>query len=90
MGLPATGSAYEAQTVHLSPGSLLCVFSDAFPEAQVREEFYEEDRFFQSVKLRHQQPLEEIVDGVLEDLSAFLGDTPLGDDATLLLIRRQE
>jgi sigma-B regulation protein RsbU (phosphoserine phosphatase) len=90
-GLPAgmmPGASYEIGSIELSPGGLLCVYSDAFPEAQVGEEFYDEERFFESVRQRRSLPLEGLIGGVLDDLRAFLSDTPLGDDATLLLVRR--
>jgi serine phosphatase RsbU (regulator of sigma subunit) len=83
------GATYEMAEVELSSGAVLCIFSDAFPEAQVEDEFYGDERFFESIIKRSSQPLEEIVDGVQADLSEFLGENSLGDDATLLLLRRE-
>jgi serine phosphatase RsbU (regulator of sigma subunit) len=83
------GATYEMAEVELAPGAVLCIFSDAFPEAQVEEEFYGEERFFDSIIKRSSQPLDEIVCGVQTDLNEFLGEYPLGDDATLLLLRRE-
>ncbi len=83
------GATFEAASIEFFPGSLLCVFSDAFPEAQVGEEFYGDDRFHESLRNHGGGALHDLVDGVMEDLHAFLAETPVGDDATLLLLRRR-
>jgi serine phosphatase RsbU (regulator of sigma subunit) len=83
------GATYETASVDLPPGCLLCVFSDGIPEAAVGEEFYGEERFFDSARKRSRQPFDEIADGIFADLRAFLGEHALGDDVTLLMLRRE-
>jgi len=39
--------------------------------------------------LKQGQPVEEIADGLLDDVRVFLGETPPSDDTTLLLVRRE-
>ncbi len=72
----------------LAPGSLLCIFSDGIPEAQVEGEFYGEERFLASTAKRAGRSLEKIADGALDDLRLFMGDNLLDDDVTLVLLRR--
>ncbi len=81
-------ATYGMNTINLPEQSMLCVFSDGIPEALVEEEFYGEERLMQSARQRCHDALEEVIDGVFADLHDFLGDEPLGDDATLVLVRR--
>jgi len=89
MGL-VPGATYSSVTRALPADSLICVYTDGIPEAQVGEEFYGREPLVESVSSRRDRPLQEIVDGVLDDLRGFLGDTELQDDVTLLMLRRQE
>jgi serine phosphatase RsbU (regulator of sigma subunit)/pSer/pThr/pTyr-binding forkhead associated (FHA) protein len=89
MGL-VPGATYRVETEELPIGSLLCVFTDGIPEAMAQDEFYGQERLLESVTKRIQNPLPEIVDGVIWDLRAFLGDHVLQDDVTMLLLRRQD
>ncbi|MBD3335099.1 MAG: SpoIIE family protein phosphatase [Candidatus Eisenbacteria bacterium] len=87
IGLMET-SPYTEQSVALPENGLLCVYSDGIPEAQRGEEFYETERLIACLKERRDEPLEEIVTGVLHDVQSFLGDHSQGDDITMLLLRR--
>jgi serine phosphatase RsbU (regulator of sigma subunit) len=83
------GARYDAEIVDLPPGALLCAFSDGVPEAALDDEPYGDERLVRSLAQRRGEPLEAIADGVLDDLSQFLGGRPAGDDVTLLLLRRE-
>ena len=90
-GLPLgmlLGHPYEASERVIEPGELLCIYSDGIPEAFLGEEDYGEERLKESIRKRRALPLPEVAQGVLDDLRAFLGDTPPGDDITLLFLRR--
>ena len=82
------GATYTQASVTLPENCMLCLFSDGIPEALVDEEFYGEDRLMDSARERCRMDLEEVIDGVFEDLRTFVNDAPLDDDATLLLLRR--
>lgn len=94
--LPATGlpiglmenATYEVQEVELRPGSLFCVYSDGITEAQVEDEFYGEERLLEALKKRSEEPLQDVVSGLIDDLNGFLGDYEADDDITLFLLRR--
>jgi sigma-B regulation protein RsbU (phosphoserine phosphatase) len=76
-------------SVDLAPGDLLCIFSDGIPEAARDGEFFGEERLEHGVRSRFGLPLDEIAEGVLEDVRAFYGGAPVSDDITLLLVRRE-
>jgi serine phosphatase RsbU (regulator of sigma subunit) len=95
--LPATGPplglipdvSFSTGTVEIRPGALLCVCSDGIPEATVGEDFYEEARLHALLRQHAGAPLETIAEEVIHDVRSFLGDSPLSDDVTLLLLRRE-
>jgi len=79
---------YEAASVDVPEGSLLCLFSDGIPEARLGSDFYGDERFLESVRCRRDQPVHGVSEGILADLKSYLGDTPPSDDITLFLLRR--
>lgn len=83
------GSTYETGSVTMPPGALLCVYSDGVTEAQVGDEFFDEERLIESLARHRDRPLGDVADGVLDDVQAFLGQDSPGDDVTLLLVRRR-
>ncbi len=80
---------YAVSTLEIPPGALLCVCSDGIPEAMAGEAFYEESRLHACLRRHAGASLESIAEEVIRDLRAFLGDRPLTDDVTLLLLRRE-
>lgn len=88
LGLMHDAPSHDIRTFDLPEQSMLCIFSDGIPEALVATEVYGVERLLQSARQRCHQDLEEVIDGVFDDLRAFLRNEPLADDATLLLLRR--
>ncbi len=80
-----------ADAVTLAPGDVLLGYTDGAFEAQRADgSMYGEERFRDSLR-RHVAAggnARTIVDNLFADLEAFLGDTPMQDDVTLLLVRR--
>jgi serine phosphatase RsbU (regulator of sigma subunit) len=92
-GLPIglmENATYEVQEIELPPGCLFCVYSDGITEAQVEDEFYGEERLLNALKERTEQPLQDVMTGILDDLTDFLGDNEADDDITLFLLRREK
>jgi sigma-B regulation protein RsbU (phosphoserine phosphatase) len=83
------GATYRSEVVDLPSCCLFCVFTDGMTEAMVRDVFYGEERLLASIRKRCHVPLNEIFDGMMGDLRAFLGEHMLQDDVTALLLRRQ-
>ena len=91
-GLPVgvlEDSEYEQRQVDLAPGDMLVLFSDGIPEAvDEADEEYGEDRLAALLAANRQRPLVEIVEAVRSDLMDFRGEAPVGDDVTLVLLKR--
>ncbi len=83
------GQNYPSDTIKLNPGDLAVLYSDGIVEACDPE--YEEfgiERLIQSVAERGAMPLEDIANGVIGELQAFVRGVPFADDRTLVLVRR--
>ena len=81
---------YKVCEVTLQPGDLLAMFSDGIPETvNTADEEYGDDRFARLVAQHHQDSLPAAAAAVLADLSEFRGDAEVGDDVTLVMLRRR-
>lgn len=90
-GMPAglfEGATYETRTVALRESSLLCCVSDGITEAGAGDTLFEDGGLTESVCRRLHEPLDQIADGMFQDLRRFTNEQPLADDATLFLLRR--
>jgi phosphoserine phosphatase RsbU/P len=81
---------FEQQTVQLQTGDLLAVFSDGIPEAenQAGDQFGEE-RLSGILIQNVEKPLEEIIQLITDQVTAWAHDPEARDDATILLARRK-
>ncbi len=83
-------STYDAGSVAIGPGDLLCVYSDGITEAVSPE-----DEQFGMKRLREvlvscrEEPLETIVATIDRATAEFAGGMPQADDQTLVLVRRR-
>jgi sigma-B regulation protein RsbU (phosphoserine phosphatase) len=83
------GMAYEAQTFELNSGDLLAIYSDGVTEANdAAEQEYSLERFIAALKANCHRAASEIVDTVIQDIDAFVGDAPQFDDITLMVMKR--
>ncbi len=85
LGLRATGE-WPTQTAALEPGDLLVLYSDGIPEAVANGQ----DFGFERLRglLRTPGSARTVHDRVLDNLDRHLGDEPLRDDLTLVVIDR--
>lgn len=82
-------SDYSTATLELQPGDMLTLFSDGIPEAvDEADEEYGEERFGKLLAAHREKPLDDMVAALREDLDSFRGAAPVGDDVTLLVVRR--
>jgi sigma-B regulation protein RsbU (phosphoserine phosphatase) len=85
------GAPYQlSPPLRLEPGDVLMLYTDGIFEAQdASGQMYGEERLRESLRARHRaaSSSQEILEGVLEDLSRFVGDHPLDDDITCLVVR---
>ena len=83
-------AAYESCRARLEPGDLLVFYSDGVTETMdAAEELYGDDRFRELLVRERARSLGEIVSEVRADLDAFRGRSPVGDDVSMLLLRRR-
>jgi sigma-B regulation protein RsbU (phosphoserine phosphatase) len=82
------GAAYDEETVTLSPGDLLIVFSDGISEAlSAAGDEYGESRIVTVVqKLASVEP-QQMLEALFADVRAFAQGAPQSDDITAMVLR---
>jgi sigma-B regulation protein RsbU (phosphoserine phosphatase) len=90
-GLPLglrSNETYLEKSFDLEAGDLLLLYSDGAIDARSEErERYGSERLRKSLTVKCQEPVEELLGGILEDLESFRGKEPWADDLTLLAIK---
>ena len=96
--LDATGMAlgvleeasWGQSTVHITDGGMLVLYTDGITEAQnEQDEFFGATRLLDVLKAEPGHSAQGVLDAVLAEVHAFVGDTPQFDDITLLIAVRQ-
>ncbi|MEK6754503.1 MAG: GAF domain-containing protein [Chloroflexota bacterium] len=81
----------QERTISLSFGDKLLLYTDGLTEAFSAEgDLFGEARLMTALMDTHSQTSDEVLVGVEEHLNEFIGVVPLGDDLTMLAIRRVE
>ena len=90
-GLPL-GLFHEAELsstrVQLDPGDTLFLYSDGLLEARGQGDEYGVERVVHLLRQHAGRPTAELIAGCLDDVRMFTGGAALGDDLTMLAIRR--
>ncbi len=80
---------WQQGTAHLAPGDVLLMYTDGITEAQDGEEsFFDEDRLLEIVRGGLGRSAQDIQDGLIAQVDAFVGDAPQSDDITLMVVVR--
>ena len=81
-------ASYEEDTVMLTPGDVIVIFSDGVSEAldEAGEE-YTDERLLASINAHRGKSPQALLDGLLADVSAFCGEATPSDDVTLVVVR---
>ncbi len=91
-GLPIgvlPGSRFQARTVTLAPGDLLCFYTDGITEAESpAEEEFGMARLVDLLRGQGHQPLPALLEAVQSATGSFSAGLPQGDDQTVVLLRR--
>ncbi|MDX1643716.1 MAG: SpoIIE family protein phosphatase [Thermoanaerobaculia bacterium] len=83
-------STYDAGSVGIGPGDLLCVYSDGITEAvSPDDEQFGMSRLCEVLVSCREEPLETIVATIDRTTAEFAGGMPQADDQTLVLVRRR-
>jgi serine phosphatase RsbU (regulator of sigma subunit) len=80
---------WKEESVELSEGDLLFVYTDGVTEAERGEELYGEERLIKAINDAKNGTADEIVDRLMKEIIDFAGDTPQSDDITMLLIKKE-
>ena len=82
---------YEERSLTMAPGDLLLLYTDGVTEAENQQgEMFEEERLTEYVKSRSASSLEIILDGLLSSVRNFSGKKELGDDLTVIALRKKK
>ncbi len=76
----------ETRGLRLEDGDLVVLFTDGIPEVRRRHECFGMPRLITEVERRRNEPVEAILQGIMQTVMSF-GDGNLEDDATLLVLR---
>jgi sigma-B regulation protein RsbU (phosphoserine phosphatase) len=80
---------YEERKTVLTPGDVLCLYTDGIVESRRAEtEEYGDRRLAEKLKDLSDLPARKIMDKVFEDVFAFCACTDAGDDMTLVVAKR--
>jgi serine phosphatase RsbU (regulator of sigma subunit)/pSer/pThr/pTyr-binding forkhead associated (FHA) protein len=88
IGLMPTG-VYQKEEATLEPGDMVVIYTDGFTEAENAEgEEYGTERLGAVCREGREQPLEELIVAIDEDLARFTAAAPPADDRTIVMARR--
>jgi sigma-B regulation protein RsbU (phosphoserine phosphatase) len=79
---------FSATRVHLDPGDMLFLYTDGLSEARHADDEYGVDRVTHLVRQQARRSPSELIAACLDDVRAFVHDSPMLDDLTLLAIQR--
>jgi len=86
-------SRYPSAEFPLEPGDVIVAYSDGVTEAEGPEQdgripHFGDQRLAECVTALRSEPVESIVQGILDAVKAFAGQRPQADDITLVVLRR--
>ena len=81
-GIPYTAASFE-----MKPGDRLVQYSDGVPEAtNAKEELYGVERLNRYLNNNKELKPQQLLEGLLDDVNAFVGKAPQFDDITMLCL----
>jgi phosphoserine phosphatase RsbU/P len=92
-GLPLgllPGSRFQARSLIVAPGDLLCLYTDGITEAESpAEEEFGSARLLAALREHRELPLGDLLEAIQEATARHCQGLPQGDDQTLVLLRRE-
>lgn len=83
-------ASYDELKFQMDPGDTLILSSDGVADALNRGgSFYDMDRFINSIRRHSTEEVPELLKNLHSELRQFIGDTDIGDDVTIIALRRQ-
>lgn len=83
------GVIYASEKLRLEPGDTLFFYSDGVTEATntAGEQFSDNNRLVEYLERSPQVSLQDMIEGLLDDIRAFAAEEPQYDDITMLALR---
>ncbi len=81
-------SDWEEHHLTLDTDDILFIFSDGVTEAECNGVQYSDERTEEKVVLWRDLSPRELMDNMMEDINAHMGDAPRSDDITMLAVKR--
>ena len=79
--------SYKEQSLTLSNASTLVLYTDGVTEAEnINQELYSEERLLNTIRRSSKMQSREMVETIISDIEAFVGENEPSDDITLLVI----
>ena len=83
------GTTYRKESMTLNPGDRILLYTDGVTEAQNgKQELYGEDRLRSCLSSLEEAGSDDVIQGLLTDVSSFVGNAAQADDLTMLCLRR--
>jgi len=80
---------YEQLRATLGPGQTLVVYTDGIPDARSpRDEMFGMERFTEAIRSQANHSSKLIVQSIRDALKNHMGETPLADDQTLIVLKK--
>ena len=84
------GETFEEHEFELKRGDKLFLYTDGLPEAMnSSEELFGTERMLASLNRQEASSVTDLLEGVKQDVKAFVGDAPAFDDLTMLVLEYQ-
>jgi serine phosphatase RsbU (regulator of sigma subunit) len=80
------GRDLESRTIQLGEGDLVVLYTDGIPEARREHTCFGMPRLLEEIERRHSQPVEAILNGIMQSVFEFCAGSPQ-DDATMVVLR---
>jgi sigma-B regulation protein RsbU (phosphoserine phosphatase) len=91
VGLEADISSFvDTREIPFATGDMVVLHTDGVTEAEnSKGELFGFDRLLEDARRLHGGTAEEVVDGILDDLMAYIGTQKIHDDITLVVMRHR-
>jgi sigma-B regulation protein RsbU (phosphoserine phosphatase) len=81
-------AAYSQETIFLSPGDTLCLYTDGVTEAFDREgEMFSEERLHDEISARRGESVAELAMDTMQMVKTYSSGAPQSDDITIVVLR---
>ncbi|NPE28735.1 SpoIIE family protein phosphatase [Methanococcoides sp. SA1] len=81
---------YTNKTISLTPGDRILLYSDGLVEAEnEKNECFGKERLFQLLHMLKDEPLDNVITAINDALNEYVGDVPLEDDISLIILEKQ-